>query len=110
MTSATTDRPTTESVAEGAWDGFAPGPWQDAIDVRDFIQRNYTPYDGDASFLAGPTAKTLAVWDHLERNYLSEERRRRVYDGEGLGDRKSTRLNSSHVAISYAVFCLTKKR
>jgi len=80
MTSATTDRPTTESVAEGAWDGFAPGPWQDAIDVRDFIQRNYTPYDGDASFLAGPTAKTLAVWDHLERNYLSEERRRRVYD------------------------------
>ncbi|HJB11714.1 MAG TPA: formate acetyltransferase, partial [Candidatus Brachybacterium merdavium] len=80
MTSATTDRPTTESVAEGAWDGFAPGSWQDAIDVRDFIQRNYTPYDGDASFLAGPTAKTLAVWDHLERNYLSEERRRRVYD------------------------------
>src|SRR5690625_6794182 len=112
MTSATTDRPTTESVAEGAWDGFAPGPWQDAIDVRDFIQRNYTPYDGDASFLAGPTAKTLAVWDHLERNYLSEERRRRVYDVDTrtpadvdafpAGDRKSTRLNSSHVAISYA--------
>ncbi|MGY5763778.1 pyruvate formate lyase family protein [Brachybacterium sp. DNPG3] len=63
-----------------AWAGFAPGPWQDAIDVRDFIQRNYTPYAGDASFLAGPTEKTLKVWDHLERNYLSEERRRRVYD------------------------------
>src|SRR5699024_1869134 len=81
MTSATTDRPTTESVAEGAWDGFAPGSWQDAIDVRDFIQRNYTPYDGDASFLAGPTAQTLAAWDHLERHYLAEARRRRVYDG-----------------------------
>ena len=40
------------------WRGFRPGPWQDAIDVRDFIQRNYTPYEGDASFLSGPTART----------------------------------------------------
>lgn len=35
------------------WGGFAGGPWQDAIDVSDFIQRNYTPYEGDASFLSG---------------------------------------------------------
>ncbi|GAA4801307.1 formate acetyltransferase [Corynebacterium canis] len=63
-----------------AWEGFASGPWQTAIDVRDFIQRNYTPYQGDASFLAGPTDKTLRVWDHLESKYLSEERARRVYD------------------------------
>ena len=62
------------------WAGFAAGPWREAIDVRDFIQRNYTPYDGDASFLAGPTDKTLRVWDHLERNYLSVERKNRVYD------------------------------
>ncbi|WJZ02591.1 formate C-acetyltransferase [Corynebacterium freiburgense] len=63
-----------------AWEGFAPGSWQDSIDVRDFIQQNYTPYEGDASFLAGPTEKTLRVWDHLERNFLSVERQRRVYD------------------------------
>ncbi|MBB5831965.1 pyruvate formate lyase family protein [Brachybacterium aquaticum] len=80
MSTATTDRPGTEAAGGEAWKGFAAGPWQDAVDVRDFIQRNYTPYDGDASFLAGPTEKTLRVWDHLERNYLSEERRRRVYD------------------------------
>ncbi|PZP15455.1 MAG: formate acetyltransferase [Brachybacterium faecium] len=80
MTSATTERPTDALAGGDAWEGFAPGPWQESIDLRDFILRNYTPYDGDASFLAGPTEKTLKVWDHLEKNYLSEERRRRVYD------------------------------
>ena len=80
MTSAITDRHGTEAAGGGAWAGFAAGPWQHAIDVRDFIQRNYTPYEGDASFLAGPTAKTLRLWDHLEKTYLAEERRRRVYD------------------------------
>ncbi|WP_246955876.1 pyruvate formate lyase family protein [Brachybacterium sp. Marseille-Q7125] len=80
MTTAATERPDTEAAGPDAWKGFAAGPWQEKIDVRDFIQRNYTPYDGDASFLAGPTEKTLRVWDHLEKNYLSEERRRRVYD------------------------------
>ncbi|MGO0576422.1 pyruvate formate lyase family protein [Ornithinimicrobium panacihumi] len=63
-----------------AWEGFAAGPWQDEIDVRDFVQRNYTPYEGDASFLVGPTAKTLRLWETLERDYLSVERARRVYD------------------------------
>ena len=38
-----------------AWEGFVKGNWCDEIDVRDFIQLNYTPYEGDASFLAGPT-------------------------------------------------------
>ena len=80
MTSATTDRPAAETPESDAWKGFEPGPWQEGIDVRDFILRNYTPYEGDASFLAGPTEKTLKVWDHLEKNYLSEERRRRVFD------------------------------
>ena len=63
-----------------AWAGFAEGAWTDTIDVRDFIQRNYTPYTGDAAFLAGPTDKTLRTWQHLEDNYLSVERERRVYD------------------------------
>ncbi|WP_422117115.1 pyruvate formate lyase family protein [Brachybacterium sp. UNK5269] len=80
MTSALTDRP--RAAGADAWAGFTAGPWQDAIDVRDFVQRNYTPYEGDASFLSGPTPKTLRLWDHLERHYLSEERRRRVYDVE----------------------------
>ncbi|MDR7329136.1 pyruvate formate lyase family protein [Corynebacterium guangdongense] len=71
---------TTVTQQSIAWTGFTPGPWQDAIDVRDFIQRNYTPYEGDASFLAGPTEKSLRLWDHLEKNYLSVERARRIYD------------------------------
>ncbi|MDO4887412.1 MAG: formate C-acetyltransferase [Actinomycetaceae bacterium] len=67
-------------AATKAWEGFTPGNWTQTIDVRDFIQKNYSPYEGDASFLAGPTEKTLRVWDTLEKEYLSEERRRRVYD------------------------------
>ena len=64
------------------WEGFAAGEWQDKIDVRDFILANYTPYTGDASFLEGPTAKTLNVWDTLQREFLSVERAKRVYDVE----------------------------
>lgn len=63
-----------------AWKGFESGPWTEGINVRDFIQRNYTPYDGDSSFLAGPTEKTKRVWETLEKNYLSVEREKRVYD------------------------------
>ena len=63
-----------------AWEGFTPGSWQDKIDVRDFIQHNYTAYDGDQSFLVGPTAKTTSLWRHLEKNYLSVERQQRVFD------------------------------
>ncbi|MBO3130426.1 pyruvate formate lyase family protein [Dermatophilus congolensis] len=72
---ATAETPTTT-----AWEGFKTGPWSEGIDVRDFVQRNYTPYTGDASFLAGPTAKTLRVWETLEKEYLSVERRKRVFD------------------------------
>ena len=44
------------------WQGFVGGAWEKDIDVRDFIQKNYTPYDGDDSFLAGPTKATLDLW------------------------------------------------
>ena len=71
---------TEQSVQFEAWKGFEPGPWTENIDVRDFIQRNYTPYDGDSSFLAGPTEKTKNVWNHLEENYLSVERQKRIFD------------------------------
>ncbi|WP_175956084.1 formate C-acetyltransferase [Schaalia sp. Marseille-Q2122] len=63
-----------------AWAGFTPGNWSETIDVRDFIQLNYTPYEGDAAFLEGPTDKTLRVWQTLEENYLREERKVRILD------------------------------
>ena len=50
------------------------------IDVRDFIQKNYTPYEGDESFLADATDKTKHLWKYLDDNYLSVERKQRVYD------------------------------
>ena len=66
--------------ARDPWRNFQSGDWKELIDVRDFIQRNYQPYDGDASFLAGPTEKTQKVWETLQRDYLKVERERRVYD------------------------------
>ncbi|KGM14295.1 formate C-acetyltransferase [Cellulomonas bogoriensis] len=62
-----------------AWRGFVTGPWQDHVDVRDFIQRNYTPYTGDASFLAGATERTTKVWGHLLAMF-PEERAKGIYD------------------------------
>ena len=47
------------------WTGFTGGKWEKEINVRDFIQKNYTPYDGDASFLAGPTEATKALWEQV---------------------------------------------
>lgn len=81
----TVDRPDTIQPDQNdpkteAWAGFVGGPWQEHVDVRDFIMRNYTPFEGNADFLAGPTEKTLRVWDTLEKKYLSVERERRVYD------------------------------
>lgn len=61
------------------WAGFTPGPWQDRIDVRDFIQRNFTPYQGDRSFLAGPTERTLGIWGKLTAMF-PQEREKGVYD------------------------------
>ena len=48
------------------WKGFEQGKWCDDIDTRDFIQKNYTPYDGDESFLAGPTDATNKLWGKLQ--------------------------------------------
>ena len=50
-----------EELEAKAWEGFTEGNWQKDIDVRDFIQKNYTPYEGDASFLADATDKTMRV-------------------------------------------------
>ena len=48
-----------------AWRGFEGGTWKKEINVRSFIKHNYEPYDGDESFLAGPTADTLELWDQV---------------------------------------------
>ena len=47
------------------WAGFNRGVWEKEINVRDFIQKNYTPYDGDDSFLVGPTQRTKDLWDQV---------------------------------------------
>ena len=56
-----------------AWKDFEKGEWQDKINVRDFIQRNYTPYEGDSSFLTGPTDKTKKLWDEVLELYKKEK-------------------------------------
>ena len=55
------------------WKGFAKGEWQDEINVRNFIQNNYTPYEGDDSFLAEPTSKTKKLWDKVLDLYKKEK-------------------------------------
>jgi formate C-acetyltransferase len=59
--------------------GFRSGLWQKEINVRDFIQQNYVPYDGDASFLTGATARTEKIWGMLKELFL-EERKKGVLD------------------------------
>ena len=62
------------------WEGFEKaGEWTKEIDVRDFIVRNYKPYDGDSSFLAGPTEKTTNLWNKVLKLY-EEEREKGVLD------------------------------
>ncbi|KJS63280.1 formate C-acetyltransferase [Streptomyces rubellomurinus] len=80
-TSQQHERTTDERTADSrtAWDGFRGGYWRDAIDVRDFIQHNYTPYRGDSAFLAGPTERTLAVWRRITDRF-PEERAKGVLD------------------------------
>jgi formate C-acetyltransferase len=66
-------------AAKAPWRGFRTGLWQNEINVRDFIQENYLPYDGDGSFLAPATARTQKLWEMLEALFV-EERRKGVLD------------------------------
>ena len=61
------------------WQGFHPGLWEKEINVRDFIQQNYTPYEGDDSFLEPATERTTKIWNHLKELFV-EERRKGVLD------------------------------
>src|SRR6187399_2378835 len=64
---------------EHAWRGFAPGMWRDRVNVREFIQRNYTPYEGDGSFLQGPTPRTTKMWETLG-SLFAKEREKGILD------------------------------
>ena len=55
------------------WKGFEKGDWQEKIDVRNFIQLNYTPYEGDSSFLADATEKTNKLWNEVLELYKKEQ-------------------------------------
>jgi formate C-acetyltransferase len=61
------------------WDGFREGLWKKQVDVRDFIQQNYLPYEGDESFLAGATERTKTIWNRLNELFM-EERKKGVLD------------------------------
>ena len=68
-----------DSEVVSPWQGFKTGLWQKQINVRDFIQQNYEPYEGDDSFLAGATARTTNLWNRLNELFV-EERKRGVLD------------------------------
>lgn len=57
-----------------AWQGFAAGEWQTSVNVRDFIQKNYTPYEGDEAFLSNATAATTTLWDKVMEGIKIENR------------------------------------
>ncbi|NLM38522.1 MAG: formate C-acetyltransferase [Firmicutes bacterium] len=61
-----------------AWEGFIPGKWSEGIDVRDFIQKNYNPYYGDASFLEGPTENTTSLWNKVDEMIQTEVRNKTI--------------------------------
>jgi formate C-acetyltransferase len=69
------------SQARSPWDGFVPGVWTEQIDVRDFIQKNYTPYTGDEGFLVGPTAATRDLWQKVAQ-LMQIERERGILDAD----------------------------
>ena len=64
------------------WNGFKKGTWQEEIDVRDFIQKNYTPYTGDDSFLAGATERTKKLWEDVLELYKKERENGGVLDAD----------------------------
>lgn len=64
------------------WNGFKEGQWTSEVNVRDFIQENYEPYEGDASFLAGPTQATNDLWNKVQELQKQERAKGGVLDME----------------------------
>ena len=68
--------------SNGAWDGFRGEIWQEEINVRDFIQKNYTPYDGDETFLEGATESTEKLWNRVQELQKQERAKGGVLECE----------------------------
>lgn len=64
------------------WRGFKGSKWTDEVNIRDFVQNNYTAYDGDESFLAGPTDATNTLWGKLQELQREERAKGGVLDME----------------------------
>src|ERR1700752_3538707 len=79
MVSATASLEAPIEKQTAAWDGFTGGLWEKEINVRDFIQQNYKPYEGKGSFLAGATERTRKLWEGLKDPFV-EERKKGVLD------------------------------
>jgi formate C-acetyltransferase len=79
--SASVALPFLEENTPSYYRSFTAGAWQHEVNVRDFIQRNYTPFTGDATFLAGPTDDTQLLWQQV-RNLMIEEQRKGVLDAD----------------------------
>src|SRR5688572_5577061 len=79
MAGTTTPQMASGEERSSPWYGFRPGLWNKAINVRDFIQNNFEPYDGDEQFLAPPTTRTVNLWNTLKALFL-EERKKGVLD------------------------------
>ena len=71
-----------EAIMKEQWQGFKGSKWQDEVDVRDFIQNNYKPYNGDESFLEGPTESTNTLWEKLQKLQKEERAKGGVLDME----------------------------
>ncbi len=71
----------TSAPALSPWQDFKPGEWTDQVDVRNFIQTNYTPYTGDEQFLAGATARTQQLWQQVAQ-LMQQERQQGILDAD----------------------------
>jgi formate C-acetyltransferase len=76
---ASTAQQIVSEKAVPGWEGFNTGLWRNEINVRDFIQQNYEPYEEDEAFLAGPTERTTNIWARLNELFI-EERKKGVLD------------------------------
>ena len=63
------------------WRDFEAGSWTTDVNVRSFIQHNYTPYEGDESFLVGPTARTTKLWEKA-KEMMQLENKKGIIDAE----------------------------
>lgn len=79
------------------WAGFKGKEWVNSVDVRSFIQENYTPYEGDESFLEGPTEATDTLWGKLQELQKEERAKGGVLDME------------TEVVSGLTYFCIKKK-